>query len=379
MSPEEAGRGYVEARVNGHDIHWRVLGAQPSHLGDAALALGLMPAMQSGTALEVGPGVSPRLLNQTDAIQVLLSSWDPGMKRVNITASPSDAPSNPGSGTGLFFSGGVDSFYSLVTHRGEITHLVTINGLDHFDDNRLADMCRAVAEEEGLQSIVVSTNARNAVKSLDWLQFGHGAVLASAGLLLQGELGNLLVASSSTPQTLKPVGTHPHLDPLWSTETLTFVHDAMLPRQKKLQHISGDPVAMKWLRVCWRAPQRYNCGECEKCLRTMIMLDLTGKLGICATLPATLDLRRVSDARLPPRGVIRWKRLLVAADDAGRADLARALRHAILKNQARNIAKQKVLTTLAPIGRLRRAVRNRPRRRPSRVHETQQNGGGRKP
>lgn len=350
MTHQEVDRGTVSAKVNGRDIHWDVVGAKPSHLGDATLALGLMPAMQQGLDLEVGLGVSQRLLHQTGAIQELLSSWDPSMKRVKIVASPSRDSGESPSGTGLFFSGGVDSFYSLVTHRGEITHLVTINGLDNFDDTRLTEMCHTVAARERLTPVVVRTNARVAVKELDWLTFGHGAVLASVGLLLQKELGRLFVASSSRPAYLKPMGTHPDLDPLWSTETLEFVHDAMLSRTEKLRRISDDPVAMSSLKVCWRHPQRYNCGECEKCLRTMIMLDLCGRLDRCATLPSPLSLGKISRACLPSRGVVRWQRLVVEAEDAGRADLVWALRSAILRNQVKNSVR-------ARLGDVRKSIR----------------------
>ena len=58
---------------------------------------------------------------------------------------------------------------------------------------------------------------------------------------------------------------------------------------------------MQNLRVCWRNPDgAYNCGQCDKCLRTMVNLYLADALGRCTTLPAQLDLKQI--ARTPVVG-----------------------------------------------------------------------------
>ena len=49
-----------------------------------------------------------------------------------------------------------------------------------------------------------------------------------------------------------------------------------LSRIEKTNEISNYDIAQKYLHVCMREP--YNCGICKKCRRTLITLDLLGKL-----------------------------------------------------------------------------------------------------
>jgi hypothetical protein len=64
---------------------------------------------------------------------------------------------------------------------------------------------------------------------------------------------------------------------------------------EKVGAIARHQVALDWLRVCWRNPKgAYNCGRCEKCLRTMISLHAAGAAGRCRTLPGQPDPRDVA-------------------------------------------------------------------------------------
>src|SRR5690606_18532962 len=104
---------------------------------------------------------------------------------------------------------------------------------------------------------------------------------------------------------------------------------------------------------CWRDPRAYNCGKCEKCLRTMIMLELNGHLERCATLPTELNLDDVESTRLLRRGVVRWRRLQKEAESAGRRDVARAIHQARVRSQVRI----HILESAATVKRLGRRVR----------------------
>lgn len=208
-----------------------------------------MPGMRGGVPLTLEAPVSPALLDSSALIQALLHSWDPHMRPISVKAPCRDNRGPLAHGVGLFFSGGVDSFYSLVTHTEELTHLVTINGLDGIHDRRLIAMAQEVAKDQGLRLVIVTTDARNAVRGLAWQEYGHGAVLASCGLLLQNEMRKIYIASSKDPAHLEPAGTHPDLDPLWGTERLEFRHDTLVSRLEKISHIAHSPTAMKHLRV----------------------------------------------------------------------------------------------------------------------------------
>ena len=112
-------------------------------------------------------------------------------------------------------------------------------------------------------------------------------MLASVGLLFQARFRTILISAAHTYADLGPWGSHPLLDPLWSTELTEFVHHgAHATRVDKCRVLANSEVAMRHLRVCWENREgRYNCGECEKCLRTMVNLAAVGALGRCTTLP----------------------------------------------------------------------------------------------
>ena len=67
---------------------------------------------------------------------------------------------------------------------------------------------------------------------------------------------------------------------------------------EKAAYISEHPVAMRRLRVCLARDTDYNCGRCEKCLRTIINLHVAGASGKCETLPEEPDLEAVASMDL---------------------------------------------------------------------------------
>ncbi|SMY03441.1 hypothetical protein BANT918_02833 [Brevibacterium antiquum CNRZ 918] len=91
-----------------------------------------------------------------------------------------------------------------------------------------------------------------------------------------------------------PWGSHPLFDPLWSTEYLKVVHDgAEATRVEKTQRISDNPSAQQHLRICFQKKGDYNCGQCSKCIRTKIALELSGVLNKFEMLDNTIDLERL--------------------------------------------------------------------------------------
>jgi hypothetical protein len=333
-----ANQGTHVLDVDGTLISWTVRGAAPARHVDPGIALAIMAAMRRGRPLQTSAPASARLLSGLGALQSLLHRWDERMRVVDVEA-PSVPRREPGRGVGLFFSGGVDSFSALRRRREEITHLVTVRGFDVTgaeDWEAISTMARAVAAAEGLSLIEVETDARAAVADLAWFEHGHGAVLASVGLVLQSTLSRLIIGSSRDAESLLPAGTHPDLDPLWSTETLTFEHDELLSRDAKVAELVGYEPAMQWLRVCWRRPDLYNCGRCDKCIRTQVALWMAGGLGACRTLPDTIDLRRVRRLRhRHERSRTRAGDLAVKARKAGFPELATALTTSVRRSRTR--------------------------------------------
>jgi hypothetical protein len=286
----------------GGEVRFRANEAiEPS--GDAEIALRLVPSMRLGTGLSVDRA-SRRLLANVPRIQEVLHCWDPGLNEVAVTAEGYTSQDASADRIGAFFSCGVDSFYTALTHQAEITDLIFVHGFDFpLDDaaarSRASRAARDAARELGKNLIEVETDYRRHLdRYLRWVLL-HGSALAAVALLLQDQLDKVFVGSTHSYRQLLPVGSHPLLDPLWSTERLQIVHDgAHSGRPGKIARLAESKVAMRHLRICWRNEVgAYNCGRCVECVQAMVNLRLAGALERCATLPDELDLGRV--ARLP--------------------------------------------------------------------------------
>ncbi len=137
-------------------------------------------------------------------------------------------------------------------------------------------------------------------------------------MALEPEHARILIGSSSTYAAMPPNGSHPLLDSLWRSTAVTLMnHGSWISRVGKLERIADNEVVRDTLRVCWQNPDLgLNCGRCEKCLRTMTVLEVLGLLDRFVTLPDELELETSGphDARSP---VVR--RRMASGARAGRA------------------------------------------------------------
>ena len=265
----------------------------PSHLkpdettlGDAFLASMLPMAMARGEDIVIDAPVSARLLESLDEIQKIYAGWYPDvLQQVEIEASATNTAPVTGKGTLSTFTGGVDSFYTLVKHKDEITSVLYVEGFDVPITNAvLARSVRktvsSVAEAYGVQATFLQSNLKSFTDRVtDWGLIAHGPALASVGLLLQGHFDTMYIPSTHSLKQMFPWGSHVLVDHLWSTERLTFIHDgADASRVTKTKTIAQEKPVQEYLRVCWQNRGPYNCGSCEKCLRTMTALDLMDAL-----------------------------------------------------------------------------------------------------
>jgi hypothetical protein len=288
-----------------HEVWFRVSEGKAARSIEAFVALVLLPAMTASVDIVLDSGLSQQLRRNIETIQDVFTCWQSGLfRRISLQGTSPALPPNSGREVGCFFSGGVDSFYSLLKHNDEISTLILVHGFDiPLSDRVLAlsvsHAVRDTAARLHKKVVEVHTNVRDFSNNyLHWSMY-HGSALSAIGLLLSQQFATIYIPASHTYCDLMPWGSHPLIDPLWSTEQLTFVHDGCeATRVAKVAAISTSDVAMRNLRVCWRNPDgAYNCGRCDKCLRTMVNLYLAGALGQCATLPAKLDLKQI--ARTP--------------------------------------------------------------------------------
>jgi hypothetical protein len=290
--------------------------------GDPFLAALLLPAMRTRERLHIAAPVSTRLLEALSEIQAIYAAFDPRTTRVPVEASARDE-SLPSDGSqprvGLFFSMGVDSFYSLLKNQrdhpaGEqaVTHLISVHGFDAAHDGwddvfpaTLLKNFERVARETGTSLTPVGSNVRQVGARLAPWTMLHGGAMASVALALGAAWRRVMIAASATYDTIYPWGTHPLLDPLWSTEGLTVVHDGCeLGTIDKTRFVARSQLVLDTLRVCPGYSRGYNCGRCMKCLRTMIDLLQAGKLRQSQTLPHEIDAEMLRNALRMPGGPV---------------------------------------------------------------------------
>lgn len=264
-----------------------------------AVAL-LVPAMFDAEPLEIAPPISPRLLFNLKEIRSIFHAWHPALERCHIEATAGvEAPKMRTGRAATFFSGGVDSFYTLLKHRREtplgvtLTHIVFMRGLEkplEFARGVEASQQRveAIADAAGVQCIAGESNIRTYFQP-DWLCHYCGSGLAATALALANGFDYVCIPSTYSYGDFMPIGSTPLVDERYSTGLLQIVHDgAELSRPEKLRRlVEWEPdLVLRHLRVCalnYGGP--YNCGRCWKCVRTMIPLDVLGVLDRATTFP----------------------------------------------------------------------------------------------
>lgn len=269
-------------------------------------------AMKRNEVVHAPAPVSPALLQGLHAVSEIFCAWYPELRPLKIQAELSNVPapeteSHVRYKVGSFFSGGVDSFYTLLKHSETITDLIVVRGFDVALQNdtlwgQVSAMARKVGAAMGKRVIEVETDVRSLLESngLPWGEQSHGVALASVGHAVGADMKQIFIPASHTFRDLFPWGSHPLVDPHWSTEGLAFHHDGCeATRIDKVRLIAQHPVALSSLRVCYEnRGNAYNCGRCEKCLRTMLNLAAVGALERASTFPTSITPKDVRGMRL---------------------------------------------------------------------------------
>jgi hypothetical protein len=340
---------------------------------DAAFVAALPVAMGLASTLVVPAGVSPLLLERAETIQAMFSTWNPNLRPVALIADPAEKPATAATGrTAAFFTCGVDSFYTLLRRREEIDAVVYAHGLDlPRDDPKRELVSTAIqdaARELGLPAIELETDLRAFSDPVcDWERIYTSAALATLGHLLAGSFDRILIPATHSYRDLHPTGSHPLLDPLYSSERLRIEHVDAVSRVAKLEYLVGSELAMRSLRVCFQhGGDRLNCGECPKCVRTMVGLRAIGAAGRCETLPEEFSLRVMSSGKIRTRRSLVYVKENLAAVEARGADpdLAFALRRLVARGSRTEAWQKSVLlarsgrwAARARLGKLKRRLR----------------------
>jgi hypothetical protein len=271
-----------------------------------------MLAQSQGCGLRVDAPVDTVALAGAQRASGVTSDWF-GWPRVLVTARRR-VPSLPAAGgVGLFFSRGLDSMYSLFHGLHQADRLISIDWIDAplagVGTQAVMRGTVAAAAEAGLPLLRVSSNSRRFTDPLIGWDDAVGPTLASFALLLAPTFGTVVIAATLPDHLMRPRGTHPQLDPLWSSSRVRIVHDgSMLGRTDKAAAVADEPLVQQRLKVCWEREGDGNCGRCAKCLMTLTNFAAAGRLDAVADrfeAPLSADaVRAVTDARVAHENIV---------------------------------------------------------------------------
>ena len=266
----------------------------------------LLPSMKQGEDLIIRGSISQQLYKGMHAVMQEVLDWNLGFKPIEIKVDEVAADTNTPHRTAVFFSGGVDSFYTYLKHKDDpveadrVDTFILVNGFD-IDLrnkrlwNRTLQNITDIAAAEKVEVVVVESNIYGLLEPIMNWDYSHGGCLAAVGLFLRGAFHQVYMPGSysAEEQAIRtPLGTSLAIDGHWSTESTTFVHDGTEASRldKVIWQIAQSPLALEHLRVCHENEDKaYNCGKCEKCLRTMTSLYLAGALEKSSTFPHRID------------------------------------------------------------------------------------------
>lgn len=196
---------------------------------------------------------------------------------------------------GMFYSGGVDSVQTFISHFKEDIDLLAIWGSDISYDNEEGWVTLKNTIEESIKLFDLSLNVihssfRNIcdedvlykkfseqLKDSWWhgIQHGLGLLGHVAPLAFQRGYKNFYIASThSTHDKNVRCSSHPSTDNCVRFCGCQVVHDGFeFNRQKKIENIikftKENPTLTLKIHVCWKTQTGENCCACEKCARSV--------------------------------------------------------------------------------------------------------------
>ncbi len=273
------------------------------HANPAAFLVGcLLPALHLGEKrISIEGDICPFLKEGIKVAMNILSHWTDGRySPIPVEAQSRKQVTGPETPrAGMVMSGGMDSLAALrlnhmnypAGHPARVKDSFFLHGFDiggvvergmkfHVFD-RAVEAISKITDDAGTTLIPVYTNIRHLCDERElWLDSFFGAVLASMAHSFAARINLMFIGSSYDIPNLHPCGSHPLLDPEYSSYGMRLRHrDYELSRLEKINVVSKWDTAFQNFRVCLaNVPDQLNCGKCEKCVRTMTELTALGLL-----------------------------------------------------------------------------------------------------
>jgi len=319
---------------------------------DAFLVACILPAMRHGEErISLDEEICPELREGLITVMSWLRHWygaERNVVRIEAKTRSRVKPTCTPTRAGMFLSGGIDSLATLRLNRlnfasehvGSVKDGVIIYGLEVDQPDRFAlvlDTLSTIAKDTGLTLIPVYTNVRYLDEDWSfWRDEFQGAALAAVGHALRRRLTTVSIAATFDIPNIGPWGSHPLLDPNFSSSDVRIRHEGVeLSRLAKTRVVTNWDVGLQSIRVCnktqYYQPGKLNCGDCEKCVRTMLALLAVGVLNRTRAFPIN-DISEEQAAAVwinDPYEESCYRDLIEPLTDNGRLDLVRGIKRAI--------------------------------------------------
>ncbi|MBQ9610474.1 MAG: hypothetical protein IJV15_13670 [Lachnospiraceae bacterium] len=265
---------------------------------DAFVVSLLYFALVNGYNIRSEAAISEKLYYQLTSILIpTMNNYYPDrFHKISITADISNQMIENAKGVGCAVSGGVDSFYTIISNMNHlakdyrVTHLLVANSFNVFygdNDTRkrfkeIADNAQIIADDLKIPLVKIYSN-----HSEFWFPHYQNvfcAKYASYPLALQKLFGKYYFSSGYEYKDFSFTTSDwdsSHYDavsaPNLSTENFDFIlSGGGINRANKIKYIADNSTVQKYLQVC--NLQKENCSVCNKCMRTEIVLYSIGML-----------------------------------------------------------------------------------------------------
>jgi hypothetical protein len=259
-----------------------------------------LPAMRYGEKrIAIDAPICPEIRDGLINAMKYLIGWYEGERQIISIEAPIQSEAlfiDKSPRSGCLFSGGIDALAMLRDnhlnfapgHPRRIQDGILVYGVlqgeSEFDPTfqNVIDAVGKMANDAEINLIQVNTNAYAHFRDLDpdfsfWRYEYHGSFLSAIAHTFAPRFTVASIASTYDIAHLEPWGSHPLIDPLYSTANLQIRHEnAAFSRLEKTKLVGEWDVAVEQIRVCNEKTSysqgNYNCGKCEKCVRTMTAL-----------------------------------------------------------------------------------------------------------
>lgn len=273
---------------------------------DAFVLIPLYLAMYFQTDLHICGKISKQLYQNIKwYIQQILCDFSDELTKVNLIVDGFTSIKERGNLIGAGISCGVDSLSTIYDHfinekdpEYRINSLFIFNCGTHGDYENPSshqlfekryELNKKAADELKLPVFQVSSNVHAFTHKIGEQKMGYFAI-CSCIYSLQKKIKKYYISSSNSYQEIKEFSQSEHnfdlfvfsesyLVPLLQTEYMQLVIDGcQYQRSKKTENIADWEIAQRHLNVCVNTTDGINCCICSKCMRTLVVLEILGKL-----------------------------------------------------------------------------------------------------